>query len=292
MFGEHDRQVHGVLLPCRVDKALGKWVANDGEGPAFTVRAALVLGPDHAIKRAGGRQRAETGRCFRPDHAMAEARVMGRLGQIRERAHARAVRRQSHDLAARQVLHAVGIRIGPSGRLALDRVRGEAPALRKRLVILVAPSAVKQHHVTGAQRSISLLPAHDAFLFDQVAAAVGGGIDQVAAVDHTGLAAKLPCGDSVGERATERAGVAQSGLRQGHGVRRDVHLGARVSVNDQDVAVVRAERPDALVMVDLETRPGGPGARVFRRHQQRKIDETRLNFRRLHLLRLPLFCGE
>ena len=58
-------------------------------------------------------------------------------------------------------------------------------------------------------------------------------------------------------------------------MRRHVELRAGVAVDEDDVAVIRAERADALLVIDLEPRERRPGARVFGRDQQREVDEPR-----------------
>ena len=100
-------------------------------------------------------------------------------------------------------------------------------------------------------------------------------VDQVAAVDDARLAAELPGGDHVGVGPAERPGVREARIGRRDRVRRHVELRAGVAVDDQDVAVIRAERPDALLAIDLEPRERRPGARVLGRHQEREVDEPR-----------------
>ena len=58
-------------------------------------------------------------------------------------------------------------------------------------------------------------------------------------------------------------------------MRRHVELSARVAVDHHDVAVVRAQAADTLVMVDLKWREGRPGAGIFGRDQQREVNQSR-----------------
>ena len=86
--------------------------------------------------------------------------------------------------------------------------------------------------IAEAERPILLLPLHDALFLDQVAAAIGRAVEQVAAIDDARLAAELPGGDLVGKHLAERPGVGQLGLRQRDRVRRHIELRAAIAVDE------------------------------------------------------------
>ena len=232
-----------------------------------------MLGREDAVERPRRRQALEASGALGPDQAVAEARVMGRLGQVGQGSHARAVGTQGHDSPAGQVLHTVGIGVRPGGRLARDRVGGIAPSFGEGPVVFVAEPAPEQDDVARPERAMGLLPGHDPLLRDQGALAGGRGIEQIGAIDDARLPAELPGGDHVRVRSAEGTGVGQAGVGGRDGVRGDVELGAGVAVDRQDIDVIRAERADAL-MVDQEPRPGRPGARVFRGHEQGEVEES------------------
>ena len=260
-----------MFLSARLDQLLGERIADDGEGPAFAVGPGGVLGADAAVERAGDRQLAKVGGAFGPDHAVLEAGDVRRLGQVWNRAHAGAVAAERHHLTRRQVLHAIRVGIGPGGGLAVERIGNEAAAGGERLVILVGVAAMKEHHVAGTERADFLLPGHHLFALDQVAAALWGGIEQVLAVDDAGLAAELPGRHLLAEHAAEAPRVGQLGVGKRDRVRWEVELGAGVAVDAEDVAVIRAGRPDAAIVIDLEHGKVvvRPGTRVILCDQQR-----------------------
>ncbi len=201
---------------------------------------------------------------------------MGRLGQVGERAHAGAVDSQRHDLAAGEVLHALGIGAGPGGCLALDRVGGEASALRQRAVEPVAVAAGEQHHVAGTQRPMRLLPGDDASLPIRWLRPGGAAFDQVAAVDDARLAAELPGGDHVRVRPAERARRWAS--PESGGV---TECGGTSSCVPVLPSMIRMSLlyglsgPMRYSAIDLEPRERRPGAGILGRHQEREVDEPR-----------------
>src|SRR5439155_21015609 len=74
-------------------------------------------------------------------------------------------------------------------------------------------------------------------------------------VNDTSFPSKLPGFRFFDESRTGRARVGQLGIWRGNRMRRHVKLSSGVPVNRQDVAVVRPERPNAKVVIDLEPRP-------------------------------------
>ena len=118
-----------------------------------------------------------------------------------------------------------------------------------------------------------LLPRlHPRFL-DQITPSVGRRIEEIDAIDHAGFTDELPGLHLVGMAEPEAPGIGPPRTRRGDRVRRHIQLRAGVAVEHQDVAVVGAARADAFVVIDLKGRKCRPRTRVFRRHQQRTIDE-------------------
>ncbi len=107
---------------------------------------------------------------------------------------------------------------------------------------------------------------------------VRGRLEQVAAIDDARFAAELPGWHLVGPHSTVRPGIGQLRIGMRDRMRRNVELRAGVTVDADDVAVVRTQRTDPQIVVHVEAwKPGRrPGARIFRRNQQRQIDDTRL----------------
>src|SRR5207244_408637 len=82
---QRHREIDDVLLARRGDQPGRQRVADDGKRAALAVGVAGVLGADHAVERPRRRQAAQADGALGPHHAVLEARVVRRLGQVRLR---------------------------------------------------------------------------------------------------------------------------------------------------------------------------------------------------------------
>src|SRR5439155_19035445 len=174
----------------------------------------------------------------------------------------------------RQIIHAHGIRVRPGWCRALQRVGEKAPARSKWLIVAIAVAAGEEYHVARAKPAVLSLPGHDALFCDEVATTCGTRVEEVPAIDDTGLADELPGRHHVSRDLAERTSVGKTRTGRRDRMSGCVELGPRVFVDGEDVAIVGAERADALVVVDLKRRPaGGPGTGQLGRNEKGQVHE-------------------
>ena len=202
---------------------------------------------------------------------------MSRLGQVRQRPHARTVGSERQHTAFPQEFHAVRVRVWITRRLAIQHVRDETTAFRQRLVILVRIVAAEQHHIAKSDRPMLFLESFDMFRLHQWADAIGRLVQQVADVHHARLATELPRLDLVRVRQTQRSRLFPFQFRSRHRMRRNVQLRARIAVDQQRVDVVRRLGPNRPRAYQRESwkRMARPSTRIIGRDQQRMIMESR-----------------